>query len=83
MRKELTQQKFNNAHNLSIDQSVADEIMKLNEIIMIQGEAIDYFKIEYSRLHDLLKEGYQFYDDKSEECIAKFAEVEKIKGGIR
>lgn len=41
LKGELRQQRFNNAHNLSIDQQIADEVERLNNIIVIQREAIE------------------------------------------
>ena len=94
LEKELAQQKFNNAHNLSIDQSVADEIKKLNEIINIQSDAIEFYadienyKIVETRL-DLYPTvigdcGFvsNLYTGGKLARKAK-AEVEKIKEGMK
>lgn len=50
LKKELHQQRFNNAHNLSIDQKVSDEIANLkleNEILKVDlSWALDKYEYE-------------------------------------
>lgn len=41
LQEELRQQRFNNEHNLSIDQKVSDEIAKLKEQVKVLKEACE------------------------------------------
>ncbi len=49
LEKELHQQRFNNEHNLSIDQIVADKITQLEHEISVQKNTLEFVKLSIER----------------------------------
>lgn len=59
LERELYQQRFNNEHNLSIDQKVSDEIKRLNEVVETQDSTIRSYKFQSKSHYDMLNKRLQ------------------------
>jgi hypothetical protein len=81
LKKELHQQRFNNKHNLSIDQKVSDEIESLKERIA----HLEFEIVKRDRLLERAKHMVDFYQDvtmsvsKWDECEQWLKEYGELK----
>lgn len=78
LRKELAQQRFNNEHNLSIDQKVADRITELEQVIVEMAEALNkYLAIDIGHYEDCI-----YYGSDDDECNCGTLSIESFAGNV-